>query len=80
VTEAIPLYEQSIELFWNRLGQGDSWNEPGNAYRKLSDYEYAVDSLANANELDPEAAGSSPRPPFNTLDNQLIRPASNHEE
>ena len=50
--EAIPLYEESIELFTENKEKAISWNRLGDAYRKLNDYENAFLSFQKADELE----------------------------
>jgi len=55
--EAIPLYQKSIELFTNPKDKAIAWNRLGNAYRKLNEYELALQAFQKADELDRENAG-----------------------
>lgn len=56
-TEAIPLYRTSIELFEDDKDKAEAWNRLGNLYRKLNEYDLAVESFHNADELDRDNAG-----------------------
>ena len=55
--EAIPLYRQSIDLLTEDKDKAVAWNRLGNVYRKLNEYEQAVESFQKADELDQENAG-----------------------
>ena len=55
--EAIPLYSKSIELLEEDKDKAVAWNRLGNVYRKLNEYELAVESFQKADELDQENAG-----------------------
>lgn len=56
-TEAIPLYQKSIDLLQDDKDKAVAWNRLGNVYRKLNDYEHAVHAFQKADELDEENAG-----------------------
>ncbi len=56
-TQAIPLYQKSIDLLQEDKDQAVVWNRLGNVYRKLNDYEHAVQAFQKADELDEENAG-----------------------
>lgn len=55
--DAIPLYRQSIELLEEDKDKAVAWNRLGNVYRKLNEYEQAVEAFQKADELDQENAG-----------------------
>jgi tetratricopeptide (TPR) repeat protein len=55
--DAIPLYRKSIELLEEDKDKAVAWNRLGNLYRKLNEYDMAVESFQNADELDQENAG-----------------------
>jgi tetratricopeptide (TPR) repeat protein len=55
--DAIPLYRKSIELLDEDKDKAVAWNRLGNLYRKLNEYDMAVESFQNADELDQENAG-----------------------
>lgn len=55
--EAIPLYRKSIELFTDPKDKAVAWNRLGNAYRKLNQYELALEAFQKADELDRENSG-----------------------
>ena len=54
---AVPLYRKSIELLQEAKDKAMSWNRLGNAYRKLNDYDNAIQAFAKADELDAENSG-----------------------
>src|SRR5574341_787903 len=56
-TQAIPLYQKSIDLLREDKDKAVVWNRLGNVYRKLNDYEHAVQAFHKADELDAENAG-----------------------
>ena len=55
--EAIPLYTKSIELFTDDKDKAICWNRLGNVYRKLNDYDNAVQAFQKADNLDSENTG-----------------------
>jgi tetratricopeptide (TPR) repeat protein len=55
--EAIPLYQKSIELLQADKDKAVAWNRLGNVYRKLNEYELAIQAFQKADELDPENGG-----------------------
>jgi tetratricopeptide (TPR) repeat protein len=55
--EAVPLYQQSIELIEENRDKAVVWNRLGNVYRKLNEYELALQAFQHADELDSENAG-----------------------
>jgi tetratricopeptide (TPR) repeat protein len=55
--EAIPLYQKSIELLLEDKDKAVAWNRLGNVYRKLNEYELAIQAFQKADELDEENAG-----------------------
>jgi tetratricopeptide (TPR) repeat protein len=56
-TEAVPLYQKSIELLREDKDKAVAWNRLGNVYRKLNEYELAIQAFQKADELDKENAG-----------------------
>jgi tetratricopeptide (TPR) repeat protein len=56
-TEAILLYQRSIELLDSNKDKAVSWNGLGNVYRRINDYANAIAAYQKAAELDPETAG-----------------------
>jgi len=67
--EAILLYQRSIELFSSDKDKAITWNRLGNVYRRLADYDYAIECYQNADELDPNNATRSLRSRFSLLGN-----------
>jgi tetratricopeptide (TPR) repeat protein len=55
--EAIPLYQKGIDLLEGCKDRAVVWNRLGNAYRKLDQYELALQAFQNADELDEDNAG-----------------------
>lgn len=56
-SEAVPLYLKSIDLLAEDKDKAVAWNRLGNVYRKLNEYERAVEAFQKADELDAENAG-----------------------
>jgi tetratricopeptide (TPR) repeat protein len=56
-SDAIPLYQKSIELLRDPKDRAIAWNRLGNAYRKLNEYDLAVQAFQAADDLDGENAG-----------------------
>ena len=56
-TEAVLLYQKSIQLLISNKEKAASWNGLGNLYRFLNEYDQAVLAYQTADELDPENAG-----------------------
>jgi len=50
--EAIPVYQRSIDLLKDDKDKAVAWNRLGNAYRKLNEYECALEAFQKADELD----------------------------
>lgn len=65
--EAILFYERSIELFTNNRDKAITWNRLGNVYRRLNDYEKAIQAYQTADELDPGNATLSLRANYGLL-------------
>ncbi len=55
--QAIPLYRRSIELLEEDEDKAVAWNRLGNLYRKLNEYDLAVEAFQRADDLDQENAG-----------------------
>ncbi len=53
-TEAIPMLENGIEMLEDSGSQAVLWNQLGETYRRLEDYDNAIASYRKAAELDPE--------------------------
>ena len=56
--EAVVLLQRSLELLATDKEKAVAWNELGNLYRCLNDYNNAVVSYQKADELDPEQEGN----------------------
>ena len=52
--EAIPMLRKGIELLDDAGSQAELWNQLGEAYRKLNDFDQATFAYRKAAELDPE--------------------------
>jgi len=52
--DAIPMLQKGLELLEEDGDQAVLWNQLGEAYRKLDDYDNAIASYRRAAELDPE--------------------------
>ena len=55
--QAVSLYQKGIELLHDAKDKAVAWNRLGNAYRKLNQYEQALEAFHKADELDRENAG-----------------------
>ncbi|MFH1183759.1 MAG: tetratricopeptide repeat protein [Chloroflexota bacterium] len=55
--QAVSLYQKGIELLQEAKDKAVAWNRLGNAYRKLNQYEQALEAFHRADELDRENAG-----------------------
>ena len=55
--EAILLYQKSICLLGTNEEKAASWNSLGNIYRRLNNYEKALNAYQNADEIDPQNTG-----------------------
>ena len=55
--EALPLYQKGVELIGDDKEKAVVWNRIGNVYRKLNQYDLAVQSFQRADELDSENGG-----------------------
>ncbi len=66
---AIPLYQKSIELLQEDKDKAVTWNRLGNVYRKLNDYERAIQAYQKAVALTDEDAGLLTRTRFSLLSN-----------
>ena len=65
--EAILLYQRSIELFKSDKDKAVTWNRLGNVYRRLNDYDHAIEAYQTADELDPNNTMLSLRSRFGLL-------------
>ena len=66
-TEAIPLYQRSVELLESDNEKAVSWNKLGNAYRRLGDYDKAIAAYHMADELDPVNSRSPVQSTFDAM-------------
>lgn len=55
--QAITLYQKAIDLLQEPKDKAVAWNRLGNAYRKLNQYEQALEAFHRADELDRENSG-----------------------
>ncbi len=55
--EALPLYQKGVDLIEDDKDKAIVWNRIGNVYRKLNEYDLAVQSFQRADGLDAENAG-----------------------
>src|SRR3990172_889137 len=55
--QAITLYQKGIELLQEPKDRAVAWNRLGNAYRKLNQYELALEAFHKADELDRDNSG-----------------------
>ncbi len=74
ITEAILLYQRSIELFISDKDKAVTWNRLGNAYRRMNDYSSAIAAYKTADELDPANTTLSLRSSFGLLGNMSAEP------
>ncbi len=69
---AIPLFQKSIELHANDKDKAVAWNRLGNVYRKLNDYEHAIQAYQKAVALNDEDAELITRTRFSLLSNLQV--------
>ena len=55
--QAVFLYQKSIDLLQDNKDKAVSWNRLGNLYRKMNEYDLAVQAFQKADELDQENSG-----------------------
>jgi tetratricopeptide (TPR) repeat protein len=72
--EAITLYQKSIVLLQNDKDKAVAWNRLGNAYRKLNDYDKAIDAYQQAVILADEGVSLLTRTRFSLLSNCDVNP------
>ena len=60
--EAIPLYQKAIELLDDPAGKASLWNQLGDAYHRINDFDNAVAAYRMADSLNPVPA-AEPIPP-----------------
>jgi len=71
-TQAIALYQRSIELFADDIDKAVTWNRLGNVYRLTEDYKNAVTAYQRADELDPANKALSTQSRFSLLGNLSV--------
>jgi len=62
--EAVLLYQKSICLLQTNEEKAASWNSLGNIYRRLNNYEGALEAYQNADAVDPQNAGKRDKADF----------------
>jgi len=84
LAEAIPMLQKGIELSNDAADTIRLWNRLGDAYRRLDDYEHAMDAYRNADALDPQKASvqsetysAEPDLQFSPSENLFVQPGSN---
>ena len=60
--EAVPFFEKSIELFEQYEEKSIVWNHLGNVYRKLDNYEIALQAFQQADQLEMQRATTVENP------------------
>jgi len=70
--EAIPLYEKSISLLKENNEKALVWNRLGNIYRKLDEYDKAMEAYQNAVKLNGDQADLVTRARFSLLSNCYV--------
>ena len=70
--DAIPLYERSLELFRDENEKALVWNRLGNVYRKMNEYDKAMDAYQHAVKLNSEQAELVTRARFSLLGNCYV--------
>ena len=70
--DAIPFYEKGIALLETNKEKADAWNGLGNAYRKLNDYNKAVNAYQKAVVLADEGVDLLTRTRFSLLSNVYV--------
>ena len=70
--EAIPYYLRSTELLQDDKKKADNWNQLGNVYRRLNDYDKAIAAYRNAVQLNHEQDTLLTRARFSLLGNCYV--------
>ena len=70
--EAIPFYEKGIALLETNKDKADAWNGLGNAYRKLNDYNNAINAYQKAVVLADDGVDLLTRTRFSLLSNVYV--------
>ena len=68
----IPFYEKGIALLETNKEKADAWNGLGNAYRKLNDYNKAINAYQKAVVLADEGVDLLTRTRFSLLSNVYV--------
>jgi tetratricopeptide (TPR) repeat protein len=71
-SEAIPYYERGIALLETNKEKADAWNGLGNAYRKMNDYNKAINAYQKAVVLADEGVDLLTRTRFSLLSNVYV--------
>ena len=71
-SEAVPFYEKGISLVESVKEKADAWNGLGNAYRKLNDYDKAINAYQKAVVLADEGVDLLTRTRFSLLSNVFV--------
>jgi tetratricopeptide (TPR) repeat protein len=71
-SEAVPFYEKGISLLESVKEKADAWNGLGNAYRKLNDYDKAINAYQKAVVLADEGVDLLTRTRFSLLSNVFV--------
>ena len=71
-SEAVEFYEKAIALLESDKEKADAWNGLGNAYRKLNDYDKAIDAYQKAVVLADEGVDLMTRTRFSLLSNVFV--------
>jgi tetratricopeptide (TPR) repeat protein len=72
--ESIKFFEKSIELFNDNKDKATAWNRLGNVYRKLNNYDGAVQAYQKAMVLADEGVSLLTRARFSLLSNCAVNP------
>lgn len=70
--EAVPLYLKSVDLFKDDKDKAEAWNRLGNVYRRLNDYDHAIQAYQNGMKLSHEKMTLVNRARFSLLGNCLV--------
>jgi tetratricopeptide (TPR) repeat protein len=70
--EAVPYYLRSTELLQDDKKKADNWNQLGNVYRRLNDYDKAIAAYRNAVQLNHEQDTLLTRARFSLLGNCYV--------
>jgi tetratricopeptide (TPR) repeat protein len=70
--EAVPLYQKCIDLLEDNKDKATAWNQLGNVYRKLNDYDNAIRAYQKAVVLADEGVDLLTRTRFSLLSNLTV--------